>query len=152
MLDWRGPLYSNAHDRRELTSTRQVGNKGFDPFNCATSESVLKNYREAELKHGRLAMLAAAGWPVSELVQPWLSAALSAPDLLASGDKAPSILNGGLDKVRPALPAPTAAARLPLSSPVTGPATALFFSAPAAAAAANALAECAPCVRGGAAG
>ena len=71
-----------------------MGNKGFDPFNCATSESVLKNYREAELKHGRLAMLAAAGWPVSELVQPWLSAALRAPDLLASGDKAPSLLNG----------------------------------------------------------
>ncbi len=48
-------------------------------------------------------MLAAAGWPVSELVQPWLSAALRAPDLLASGEKATSILNGGLDKVRSTL-------------------------------------------------
>jgi len=78
-----------------------VGNKGFDPFNCATSLPVLKQYREAELKHGRLAMLAAAGWPVSELVQPWLSKALGAPDLLAQGEEAPSLLNGGLDKINP---------------------------------------------------
>ena len=82
-----------------LSDNVLVGNKGFDPLNCATSEPVLRSYREAELKHGRLAMLAAAGWPVSELVQPWLSAAFKAPDLLASGEKAPSILNGGLDKV-----------------------------------------------------
>ena len=78
-----------------------VGNKGFDPFNCATNLEALKGYREAELKHGRLAMLAAAGWPVSELVQPWLSKALGAPDLLAAGDEAPSLLNGGLDKINP---------------------------------------------------
>jgi len=85
-----------------LNDCVMVGNKGFDPLNCATNEAVLKSYREAELKHGRLAMLAAAGWPISELVQPWLSAALRAPDLLATGEKAPSILNGGLDRVNPA--------------------------------------------------
>jgi hypothetical protein len=90
----------------------QVGNKGFDPLNCATSEAVLKSYREAELKHGRLAMLAAAGWPVSELVQPWLSSALRVPDLLATGEKAPSVLNGGLDKVRPRPPRLTMCRRL----------------------------------------
>jgi len=78
-----------------------VGNKGFDPFNCATDINVLKNYREAELKHGRLAMLAAAGWPVSELVQPFLSKSLGMPDLLAKGEEAPSLLNGGLDKINP---------------------------------------------------
>jgi len=78
-----------------------VGNKGFDPFNCATNLATLKNYREAELKHGRLAMLAAAGWPVSELAQPYLSKLLGAPDLLVNGDQAPSILNGGLDKINP---------------------------------------------------
>merc|ERR1712216_339482 len=44
-----------------------VGNKGFDPVGFATSLKTLKAYREAELKHGRLAMLAALGWPVSEL-------------------------------------------------------------------------------------
>jgi len=78
-----------------------VGNKGFDPFNCATNLAILKNYREAELKHGRLAMLAAAGWPVSELAQPYLSKLLGAPDLLVNGDQAPSILNGGLDRINP---------------------------------------------------
>ena len=78
-----------------------VGNKGFDPLNCATNIETLKQYREAELKHGRLAMLAAAGWPVSELVQPWLSKALGAPDLLVGDEKAPSLVNGGLDKINP---------------------------------------------------
>jgi hypothetical protein len=78
-----------------------VGNKGFDPLNCATNMETLKQYREAELKHGRLAMLAAAGWPVSELVQPWLSKALGAPDLLVGDEKAPSLVNGGLDKINP---------------------------------------------------
>jgi len=37
--------------------------------------------REAEIRHARLAMLAAAGWPLSELLQ---------------GGRAPSVLNGGL--------------------------------------------------------
>ena len=78
-----------------------VGNKGFDPLNCATNLQTLKQYREAEIKHGRLAMLAAAGWPVSELVQPYLAKALGQPDLLAAGEKAPSLVNGGLDKVNP---------------------------------------------------
>merc|ERR1719329_454372 len=78
-----------------------VGNKGFDPLNCATNLQTLKQYREAEIKHGRLAMLAAAGWPVSELVQPYLAKALDQPDLLAAGEKAPSLVNGGLDKLNP---------------------------------------------------
>merc|ERR1719424_144501 len=38
--------------------------------------------REAELKHARLAMLAAAGWPLAELLNP--------------GTRAPSLFNGGL--------------------------------------------------------
>jgi len=78
-----------------------VGNKGFDPFNCATSLDALLEFREAELKHGRLAMLAAAGWPVSELAQGALSKSFGAPDLLAAGEKAPSLLNGGLDRISP---------------------------------------------------
>lgn len=41
--------------------------------------------REAELKHARLAMLAAVGWPLAEICNPWLA-----------GGRAPSVLNGGL--------------------------------------------------------
>jgi hypothetical protein len=78
-----------------------VGNKGFDPLNLATSMEKLNEYREAELKHCRLAMLAAVGWPFSEYAQPLLSKQFGAENLLAGGEKAPSILNGGLDKINP---------------------------------------------------
>merc|ERR1712087_1067268 len=53
--------------------------------------------REAEIKHARLAMLAAAGWPLAEMWHGGLSNALSLPYLLdATLGRAPSILNGGL--------------------------------------------------------
>merc|ERR1711920_637338 len=44
-----------------------AGDVGFDPLGFAKSTDDLINYREAEIKHARLAMLAAAGWPLSEL-------------------------------------------------------------------------------------
>lgn len=44
-----------------------VGDIGFDPFGFATIFPV-KFMREAELKHGRVAMLAVVGWIVSEVV------------------------------------------------------------------------------------
>ena len=52
--------------------------------------------REAEVKHGRLAMLAAAGWPLSELWHKELAGVFGFPSILANGDRAPSLLNGGL--------------------------------------------------------
>ena len=42
-----------------------AGNAGFDPAGFASSPDLLLQYREAELKHSRLAMLAAAGWIAS---------------------------------------------------------------------------------------
>ena len=45
-----------------------AGDVGFDPLGFAKSSDDLMNYREAEIKHARLAMLAAAGWPISELL------------------------------------------------------------------------------------
>ena len=42
--------------------------------------------REAEIKHARLAMLAAAGWPMAELLNPW--------SLQATGGRVPSLFNG----------------------------------------------------------
>jgi hypothetical protein len=46
-----------------LVSTAMVGNKGFDPLGFASSPDLLLQYREAELKHARLAMLAAGMRP-----------------------------------------------------------------------------------------
>lgn len=59
--------------------------------------------RHAELKHGRLAMLAAIGWPVAELVHPKLVAALHMPNLLEGGC-VPTLFNHGLE-AQPLTPA-----------------------------------------------
>ena len=60
--------------------------------------------REAEVKHARLAMLAAAGWPLSELWHGPLSGLASLPfELDATQGRSPSVLNGGLDEVWPFL-------------------------------------------------
>lgn len=64
------------------------GDRGFDPFNFSNNEGALQWYRDSEVKHARLAMLAAVGWPLAELMN-------------KSIDRAPSVLNGGLGKVSP---------------------------------------------------
>jgi len=76
---------------------------GFDPLELATraspwgeGESAYYNYREAEVKHGRLAMLASVGWLTSEELQGAIAKRLGLPDDLANGELAPSIVNGGL--------------------------------------------------------
>ena len=61
--------------RVDLTPTRVLGEQRPFPF-------VLRDYREAELRHGRLAMLAAIAWPVQELLSPVLSRVLREPQLL----------------------------------------------------------------------
>ena len=79
---------------------------GFDPLGFAKvsyprfglpEDELLRtnNLRDAELRHGRLAMLAAAAWPIQELVHPSLAKLAGAPELLSDG-RSPSILNGGL--------------------------------------------------------
>jgi hypothetical protein len=69
---------------------------GFDPFRIAKSQKELFALREAEIKHARLAMLAAVGWPASELTHYTISKVLGLNDLLADNERAPSVLNGGL--------------------------------------------------------
>jgi len=77
--------------------TMQVGDKtlagdmGFDPLQIADSPDKLAWYREAEVKHSRLAMLAAFGWPVSEIT--------NFGNLLTKDGRAPSLLNGGLGNI-----------------------------------------------------
>lgn len=78
-----------------------VGDVGFDPLGFAKTKDELLQYREAEIKHGRLAMLAAAGWPISELMDKKLANTFGLDPLVDASDRAPSLLNGGLGKVSP---------------------------------------------------
>jgi len=82
---------------------RAVGDYQFDPLGLGTSETITP-FREAEIKHGRLAMLAAIAWPLQEILHPILVDAARADGLgvrdglAASAGKSPSLLNGGLDQ------------------------------------------------------
>ena len=55
---------------------------------------------ESEIKHGRLAMLAAVGYPVAELLHPYISDTLNLPSLLTEAGEAPNVLNGGLESLK----------------------------------------------------
>lgn len=78
-----------------------VGDVGFDPLGFAKNSEDLMNYREAEIKHARLAMLAAAGWPISELADAKIAATMGLSPIVDASDRAPSVLNGGLGKISP---------------------------------------------------
>jgi len=80
---------------------RLPGDLGFDPLNFSSNTASLNWYREAELKHGRLAMLATVGWVVSELTHNSLALTFGKDNILGTNDQVPSVLNGGLDKVSP---------------------------------------------------
>jgi hypothetical protein len=68
-----------------------AGDMNFDPLQISDSPDSLAWYREAEVKHARLAMLAAFGWPLSEIT--------NFGGLLNGDGRAPSLLNGGLGNV-----------------------------------------------------
>lgn len=88
-------------ERPAVLDGELAGDFGFDPLGFAKNKESLWALREAEIKHGRLAMLAAAGWPVSELVDRQLAEYFGVPSVLDDGDRVPSVLNGGLEKVVP---------------------------------------------------
>ncbi len=87
--------------RPEALDGSLAGDRGFDPFNLAADADSLAWQRNAELKHARLAMLAAVGWPLAELFHSSLAQSWGLPDALNANDRVPSVLNGGLDKVSP---------------------------------------------------
>lgn len=89
-------------DRPMFLDGSMAGDVGFDPIGFAKSSDDLMNFREAEVKHARLAMLAAAGWPLSELFDKKIATAIGMAPLVDANDRAPSVLNGGLGKVSPA--------------------------------------------------
>ena len=77
-----------------------AGDFGFDPLGFSGSDKdTLIFMREAEIKHGRLAMLAVVGWPIAELADKTIATVLGLPDALTKSGESPSILNGGLEKV-----------------------------------------------------
>lgn len=76
-----------------------AGDVGFDPLGLSDTPASLKWYREAEVKHCRLGMLAAAGWPLSELLNKPLSEGLGVDPLLDAEGRAPAALNGGLGSI-----------------------------------------------------
>jgi hypothetical protein len=78
-----------------------AGDVGFDPLGFAKDEAELMNLRQAEVKHARLAMLAAAGWPLSEVLDKKIATSLGLTPVLDSSDRVPSLLNGGLGKISP---------------------------------------------------
>merc|ERR1711871_421006 len=79
-----------------------AGDVGFDPLNICNSPDRLKFMRDAEVKHCRLAMLGAAGWPAGELLDAPLGKALGLTPLVEeTNGLEPSILNGGLGQVSP---------------------------------------------------
>ena len=113
--DARFPGPGEPSEVRPGAFTGLPGDVGFDPHGLAnfdltiasatektrSAALVLQDYRDAELKHGRLAMLAAVAFPLQEKFNPLISAALRWPNLLVeTGGKSPSILNGGLEQAR----------------------------------------------------
>jgi len=109
----KGSYYPGIGSASEVGTTGLPGDVGFDPLGLAnfdlllgsaenklrSSAEVMRDYRDAELKHGRLAMLAAVAWPLQEKLNPILAAKFHMPNLVAeAGGRSPSVLNGGLEQ------------------------------------------------------
>eukprot|EP00931_Biecheleriopsis_adriatica_P073678 TRINITY_DN4791_c0_g1_i2.p1 TRINITY_DN4791_c0_g1~~TRINITY_DN4791_c0_g1_i2.p1 ORF type:complete len:397 (-),score=109.31 TRINITY_DN4791_c0_g1_i2:59-1078(-) len=79
------------------------GDNGFDPLNVWKGKDMGSfanqdlNMQDAEIKHGRLAMLAAVHWPMAETFHTRIADALGLPSKLGNSGLNPSLLNGGLD-------------------------------------------------------
>jgi len=95
------PVPARPRAARKIMDGTMAGDKGFDPAGFATSVPKLRIYREAELKHGRLAMLAALGWPVAEQFNGPIAKSFNMASTLTDAGLDPSVLNGGLEKISP---------------------------------------------------
>jgi len=98
--------FTNAPAALDGTLAGDVGfdplgfSTGFEPFGYSDGRlSTLDKYREAEVKHGRLAMLAAAGWPLAELWDTKIAQFLGMEPGLNDDGRVPSVLNGGLSTI-----------------------------------------------------
>ena len=93
-----------APEAAPTLDVRSIGDFGFDPLGLGDDEKFVP-FREAEVKHGRLAMLAAVAWPLQEIFHPILVDAAKSSGfggtkdiLVATAGKSPSLLNGGLNQ------------------------------------------------------
>merc|ERR1719159_1858976 len=89
---------------KSLEGSSFVGDSGFDPLGLFGADPLKLGwdqqfYREAELKHARLGMLAALAFPVQERLEPVLAKAFNLPDeLKETMGRSPSLVNGGLEQ------------------------------------------------------
>jgi light-harvesting complex II chlorophyll a/b binding protein 5 len=89
---------------KSLEGSSFVGDSGFDPLGLFGADPLKLGwdqqfYREAELKHARLGMLAALAFPVQEKLEPILAKVYNLPDeLKETMGRSPSIVNGGLEQ------------------------------------------------------
>ena len=94
---WAGKFAGKAQSsmvpvvpRAPLLDGLHAGDGGFDPLGISKTDGDLYVQMEAEVKHGRLAMLAILGWLAVE------NHPLFGEFTLQAGGRAPSLLNGGL--------------------------------------------------------
>ena len=89
-------------ERPALLDGTLAADGAFDPFGFVNSKVDLYTYREAEIKHARLAMLGAVGWILAELWDTPIAKVVGLPSILeANNGRDPSILNGGLGLISP---------------------------------------------------
>jgi len=89
-------------ERPSVLNGDLAGDFGFDPLKLAKNKEALWSYREAEVKHARLAMLAAAGWPLSELWDRNIAEYFGIETTLDDADRVPFFFNvEGLQKISP---------------------------------------------------
>jgi hypothetical protein len=87
--------------RPEILDGTLPGDRGFDPFNFSSDATALQWYRDSELRHSRIAMLAAVGWPLAELFHKNIASSIGLEPALTEAGKVPSVLNGGLAMTSP---------------------------------------------------
>merc|ERR1719181_1698440 len=91
--EWADPVAAHG-------SALSIDSVPFDPLGLASKDNLVA-YREAEIKHGRVAMLAALGWPAAEELEPFFSKVFGLSDeLVETAGRAPSLLNGGLEEAQ----------------------------------------------------
>ena len=79
-----------------------AGDIGFDPLSVDGGDKItLATMCKTKIKHCRLVMLTAVGWPLAKVYDWRISGFLGLEPALTSTGASPSILKGGLDKIEP---------------------------------------------------